>query len=179
MFSRRWYVAPVIAILLIGLLVAGGYVIHRAGWTQGYSMGLVAEGGEEAAPYAFGPRSYGYRGRFVGHSPLLSGFGLVIGIMVLVVVAKCIAHLLFWRNARRFNWASTGAGKPPFEGAPGRMPMYGPAARMWARRWHRMHRGMPHQWWGHVPPWFCEEGDEPEEDKGQAAEDAPEVETES
>lgn len=174
MFSRRWYVGPVIAILLIGLLFAGGYAIHRAGWMQGYAMGLVAQGGQDAAPYAFGPWGYGYPGHFFGHSPSLLGFGLLIVIMVLVMVGKCVAYLLFCRDARRFKWAATGAGKPPFEGAPEGMPMYGPAAPMWARHWHRMHHG-----WGHVPPWFCEERDEPEEDKGQAAEDAPEVEAES
>jgi len=173
-----------VAVLVIGLLALGGYAIHRAGWAQGYAMGLVATGGEEAAPapyvrHGFGLWRYGYPGRFFGHSPFRSGFGLVIAIVGLILVGKCFAHLLFFRMMRSYKWARMRAGKPPFEGAPQGMPMYGPAGRAWARRWYMMHCHTPHRGWGHVPPWFCEGEEEPEEDKDQAAEDAPESEPES
>ena len=182
MFSRRWYIAPLVAVLVIALLALGGYAIHRASWEQGYAMGVVATGGEEAAPapyarHRFGLWSYGYPGRLFGHSPFLSGLGLVIAIVGLITVGRCIAHLLFFRTIRRYEWSGAQAGEPPVEGAPQGMPMYGPAGRAWARRWYRMRCHTPHRGWGHVPPWFYGREEETQED--QAAEDATEPEPES
>ena len=169
MLSRRWYIAPLVLILIVGLLGAGGYVIHRAGWMQGYAMGQLATAGEETAPmpYAarvFGPWGRGYRAPFFGRSPLLSGFSLVIGIVVLILVSKCMVYLLFGRHMHHFKWAAARKGRVPFEGT-----MYGPAGRARARRWHRMHCQMS--------PWF-DEGDEmSNEGEDEGAEDTPEAES--
>jgi len=176
MFSRRWYIAPLVLILIVGLLGAGGYAIHRAGWMQGYAMGQLATAGKETAsmPWAaraFGPWGHGYRAPFFGHSPFRSGFSLVIGIVVLMLAAKCMAYLLFGRHVRHPEWAAARKGRVPFEGMPGGMPMHGPAGRARARRWHRMHCQMS--------PRFYEDEEEPGEDKGQAAQYAPEASAES
>ena len=169
MFSRRWYLGPLALILIVGLLGAGGYLIHRAGWMQGYAMGLVAQGGKQAVPSAFGSWGYGYPGRFFGHSPFLSGFGLLIGIMVLVTVGRCMAYLLFGGHMRESKWAAARKGRGPFGGMPPGMPMYGPAGRAWARRWHRMHCQMS--------PWFEKEDETSDRSEDEGAEDIRESES--
>ncbi len=73
MFRRRFF-STALAFLLVGtLLLAGCFLLARAGWSQGYTAGLQA-GGAEVAPIA----PYGFYGPLtLGIFPLLCGFGLL------------------------------------------------------------------------------------------------------
>jgi hypothetical protein len=71
----RLAIAAIVGILLFGA-IAGG--IHQAGWNEGYTAGLLANGGDNAkalTPYLTNPGAYGPHG-WGGH-----GFGFIGGIL--------------------------------------------------------------------------------------------------
>jgi len=118
MGRRSWFVGLFVTLIVISLLVLGGVAIHRAGWVQGYAMGQLGTGEEgEApvpyAPHAFGP--WGYRGRYLGHSPVLRGLGLLAGIVGVILVGKLIFGLVVFRHMRPWKWAFASGDVP--EGA--------------------------------------------------------------
>ena len=76
MFRGRFFVSTLFSILLIGLLVAGGYALIRLGWSQGYAMGLQAAQGEALPSAPFVP--YPRYGLGFGFLPFLCGFGLLL-----------------------------------------------------------------------------------------------------
>ena len=60
--SSKWFLWKALVVLVvltvIGLLIAGGMLIHRTGWSQGYRT--AGEEGGAAAPYA--PYGLGFPG---------------------------------------------------------------------------------------------------------------------
>ena len=68
----------VLAVLIVGLLTAGGYGVYRMGWAQGYQTAAISaaaagQGSDnpqgQVAPYAYGPWGYG------GYGPRMWGPG--------------------------------------------------------------------------------------------------------
>jgi hypothetical protein len=113
MYRTRSFLAPLVGLIILGLLVMGGFALQRAAWWQGYMMGQLAAGGE-APGIAYMP-----------YGPNLFGPFLVIGLLVLLVlVGGFIVRLLAWQGAAR-AWMKSG----------------GPKAEEWARHWHRSHGG--------------------------------------
>jgi hypothetical protein len=146
-----WFVAKAVATLvLVGLLVVGGFALYHAGLSQGYAVSAPAAGSEDVATLPYLPGGFGHPGWH--HHP----FGVVgalfrIGLLILffAIVAKLVRFVI-WGPRWRFG-------------------MMGPWAKPWHRghwrratRWHRTH--------GHMPPW-CWDWDEDEE-----AGDKPETE---
>jgi hypothetical protein len=118
-------------LLLIGLLVLGGFLIYNMGWRQGYVAGLLATGGEHAVPMHAG---WGYPERAFGPGLVFGGLGLffLIGMVVLLVVATSgIFRARRWRMAGQMPdgpWAQHGPWRhgpwaygpvPPWCQAPG------------------------------------------------------------
>lgn len=144
--SRGWIVARVVlAVLVVGLLVGGGYALYRGAWSHGYAAGQAAEtGGEIAAPgwygYPFPMRPHGF------------GLGLFFAIGLALLFFAFVGKMM-----RVAFWSKAMAGGPF------------PADARWARHWaaHR-HWHYPH---GPVPPWFW---GEPPEDKADKT-DKPEA----
>lgn len=85
MSRARFVVVPVVSLVIIGLLIAGGWAVHRIGWSQGYAMGQLAAEGEAASSLAYGPSGAGYVGLF-----LLLAFVLLL---VVGIVGKLLRFL--------------------------------------------------------------------------------------
>ena len=61
MFARgSIFIRALFALLLVALLVAGGYFIYQAGQAQGYAQGVAASGAELPSPGAPQPYYPGY-----------------------------------------------------------------------------------------------------------------------
>ena len=138
--SRGWIVARVVlALLVIALLVGGGYALYRGAWNQGYMAGQAAAGGESTAPmwyghpYAMRPHGFGL-GLF---------FAIGLGILFFAFIGKMM-RMAFWSKAM------AGGHHPPD-------PRW---AKHWAahKRWHHHH--------GH-PPWCRCEPPEEQADKAE------------
>jgi hypothetical protein len=139
----------VTTVVLIGLLVAGGFAIHRLGWSQGYAAAELTAAGEEApapplAPPGWRPIGFAYR-------PLGGGLlvALLLGLIFLAVSGKLV-RVIMW-------------------GAMGGPAMAGSwMADPWGHHRHRMH--------GPVPPWHgsrCEQpGERPREGDERTGADA-------
>ena len=156
-----WFVARAVAmLLLIGLVVAGGFTIHYISWSQGYTAGQLTAEGEEAATPPYLPDESGYltwHARSVHHPFSVVGTLLKIGLCILffVIVFKLIRFVIWGSMFRR---AMAGPWVRHWHGHPGRR-----AYRRYAR-WHRMH--------GPMPPWCWDWDEEDEEtDKELDAED--------
>jgi hypothetical protein len=149
--SKTWFVwRALVALIIIGLLVGGGWAIYRTGWSQGYMTGQLAAAAEEAVVIPYPPYAFGYPGRPV----VLGGLGLLVlfGLLVLplLVIGK-MARLHAGRMA----------------GGPGKMadwPKEGPPP--WIRHWHRDR--------GRRPPW-CWDWEEPAD--AQTKETGPDAQT--
>jgi hypothetical protein len=102
MFHRGHFVLRILgALLLIGVMIAGGALLFRAGQAQGYALGAATAANQIAAPnangapapngvmpgpfYPRGPYGYGYSYGFGPHfMPLFFPFGFFgIGLFVL------------------------------------------------------------------------------------------------
>jgi len=135
MYRKRFWVVPLAALLIIALVAIGGFTIHRAAWSQGYTMGQLAAGVEEGAPMPYGPHRFGYPSRPFGLGSFFCAPALfVLGGLMLVGMFAKVLHFRAWRRAM----------------------VGGPKARAWARQWDR------HP--GHVPPW-CWEWEKPPQGK--------------
>ena len=147
MSHQRFPWPALAALIVVGLLIAGGTAIHRSGWTQGYVMGRLAAGDEggAAVPYA-----YGYPGRHFGFAPALCGLGplLTVGLLLLALVAAGrFFRFRAWKKAA------------------------GPEGERWARHWARhWHHGPTPPWcWGREEPAEgTDEGAEPNAETGHA-----------
>jgi hypothetical protein len=130
-------------LILIGLLILGGFAIYRIGWSEGYRVGLLTDGGVEGMLVPYAPYGSGFLGLL-----------LVIGVFFLMfaVIGKFF-RLLAWRSAGG-PWMM--AHRPP--GTPG-----GPKGEAWAKHWQRHRHG------GHGPAW-CWDWEETSEEKDQEAE---------
>jgi hypothetical protein len=134
MFPRRFLIAGVVALVILGLIVSGITAsVQRNAWMQGYLMGRLesgsTSGGSNAAPLA--PYLYGYRAPYGGGG----GFGWL---GVILVVFLLFAGLRVLRCA--VGYAGGGPG--------GRR--YGPGQR----------HGHRPPWWG----WDEPAPDRPDED---------------
>jgi len=130
--SRKWLpflLRALAALIVVGLVIGGGFAIHRISWSQGYRMGQLAAGGEEGAVAPYAP----YR---LGRPGLLLTAGVLL--LVLLVIGK---FFRFW--AWNMAW-----GPWMMAGGPWAMA-HRPKGRHWAA--HRAaHRHRPH---GPMPPW--------------------------
>ena len=118
------------AVLLIGALVAAGWMIFQAGQAQGYAMGAAQAaaqagdaGGVQPVPQG-GPFYPGYYGYYRPHfSPFFPLAG-IFWFLVLFFVIGGLFRAIFWglRGPRHYGWY----------GGPGH---------------HH-----PHGWWGGPPP---------------------------
>ena len=126
MFKKWFWLKALVALIVIGGLVAAGVGIYRAGWWQGYRLGQVTvgedEGEETLHPHRFDRfrsfRGFGFphhRSRF-GFTPMWFGGGLFLRIGLLLAVLALIGGLF-----RRHAWRAA----------------CGPARRYW-------HHGHPH-----------------------------------
>lgn len=144
---RNWFVWRAVAtVVLIGLLVAGGFATHRLGWSQGYAAAELAAAGEEAptpplAPSDWRPIGFAYR-------PLGGGLfvALLLGLVFLAVAGKLV-RVVLW-----------GAMAGPAVAGPW-------TAGSWRRHWHRMHGPVPPRY----GPWCEQPGEGPREDDEQAS----------
>jgi hypothetical protein len=117
MSKMRFVAIPMVAAIIAGLLIVGGWAVHRIGWSQGYAMGQLAVGAETVAPVPYAPPDFGYVGLFV-----IVGLGLLF---LLGVIGKVLRV-----------WAWTMVGGP-------RMMAAGLKGERWVRHWHRHHPPMP------------------------------------
>jgi hypothetical protein len=117
------------ALLVIGVLVAGGTALFRAGWAQGYQVGALAtapggSGNAPALPYYYPP--YAFYPPFGFHPFGL--FGLVFGFFLIFFLFGGLFRFLGWRH-----WAGhTGYG----DWSQGSVPP-------WAKEWHERHHPQP------------------------------------
>jgi hypothetical protein len=144
MFRRRFFPGILGTLLILTLLVVGGFAIHRAGVAQGYTLGLQASAAEagEAVPLPVAP--YSYPGYGYGFRPFFGGFGFLLMLGLGFLFFAFIARFFF------FGWAWRRWAGGPHGGAP------------WAKHWKHHH--------GRVPPWHDdwdeeETPDEPGEPK--------------
>lgn len=136
MLKTRLLLVPLSFLVVIGLLIGGGWAIHRIGWTEGYAVGMGAAAGEvTAVPYA--PTGFSYLGLF-----LTAGLAFLV---LMALVGKLLGLLAFRTVAGPWMMAH----RPP------RGPM-GPNGERWASYWHKH----PH----HMPPW-CWSGEQAAEQK--------------
>lgn len=141
MFRGRFLGFLFAMLLVVGLLGLAGSSIYRAGWTQGYFVGKVSDGGESAAvtPEAAPGRALHYGG---GFSRADSFFGTVVKcflFLFLIAMFFKFIGLLMWRKGR-YGW--------------GRHGRWG-ASSGWRKHkhWSKHHE--------HTPPWYDDESDEP------------------
>jgi hypothetical protein len=136
--SKKWLIVmrALTALVVVGLLVVGGLMIYRAGWSQGNVAGQLAAEGQDIADALYPYRGFGYMGRPFGFPSFL--FGAVLFFMLLIAVGK-LFRLLTWNKM-----------------------MVGGPSMMTARRaghWRRFHGHAPY---GPMPPWFGGWEDQPE-----------------
>ncbi|MGD8968982.1 MAG: hypothetical protein PVI07_15860 [Anaerolineae bacterium] len=131
--SRNWFVWRAVAtVALLGLLVGGGFAIHRLGWSQGYAAAELTAQGEEApapplAPPGWRPVGFARGGLLVS---------LLLGLLFFAFVGKLL-RVTMW-------------------GAMAGPAMCHPAmGRSWRHPRHWMHGPMP-PWYG---PWYEQPGE--------------------
>jgi hypothetical protein len=132
MSNRRFWLASLSGLIIIGLLILGGYALYTTAWSQGYALGQLAAGreGQAVAPYM--PFGFGFPG------PLLT---LLLLLVLFVVIGKFLRLLI---------WAIVG-GPWMMAGGPWNMAN-GPKGQHWAYHWHRHHGPMPPWWQGWEKP---------------------------
>jgi hypothetical protein len=161
-----WVVARVVAgLILIGLIVGGGFAVYRMGWSHGYIASEGAEGAiEPALPHRgpMGPWRHGPMGYHFGAGRFLLGAGLVF--LGFLFVGK-LMRILFWGTWAHRHWG------PWNHGHWGPMPY---------RRRHPRRRGRHPRarWADHCGPWGPYPGG-PEDAAADADEDRAEDADES
>ena len=89
MLKKRFWVVPLAALIIVALLILGGFAIHSISWSQGYRMGQLAAGGEGDVVVPYAPYGFGYPGLFIT-------IGLLF--LLLIVVSKFF-RFWAWRMA--------------------------------------------------------------------------------
>jgi hypothetical protein len=138
--SRTWFrLAPLAILIIIGMLIAGGFVFYRISWLEGYRTGqMVAAGVADGTVVPYVP-----------HQPGCGGLLLTLGaIFLLLLVVGKFFRFWAWRAA----------------GGPGMMP-HGQKSEYWARHWrrHRPHGPVPPWCWDWEEP-SEEKAEEPKPD---------------
>jgi hypothetical protein len=110
MFRFGFLFRFLLALVLIGVLVAGGMALYRTGWAQGYQTAAVTTAAGSAAGaaapavpapyYAYPPVPYGYG---YGFHPFFFPFGPLLGIGFFLFVIFAIGGL--FRFGMRRHWA--------------------------------------------------------------------------
>jgi hypothetical protein len=138
MSQTRFPLFPLAILIIIGLLIGGGFAIHRISWLDGYKTGQLVARGADGAVMPYPP----YRPSCVG--PLLT-LGVIF---LLLLVAGKFFRFWAWK-------AASGSGASPA----------GPKSERWVKHWHRHrpHGPMPPWCWGWDEP-SEEETMEPESD---------------
>jgi len=159
--SRTWFVwRALAALIIIGLLVGGGWAIYRTGWSQGYTNGQLAAATEEGGVMPYPPYAFGYPRPPTALAPVLLGLGLLglFGLLVLPLLAI----------GKMISFHARGMAGGPGGAFPGRKmadwSKEGPPT--WIRHWHRDH--------GRRPPW-CWDWEEPADE--QTKETGPDAQT--
>ena len=153
MSKKNWILARALgAVITIGLLVAGGVLVYRAGWSQGYVASSPVVEGKEIEMPAFGHPGWRFAPVPYRAAPIMFGAGfLKIGLLVLFLA-------MIGRMFRFVLW-----------GPAGRFGMAGPRFRHPATRWCRMHGPVPPWCWGCEGPSGEQTGKvAPEADTGKA-----------
>ena len=143
-----WFLAKAVAtLLLIGLLVAGGFGLYYAGVFRGYAVSELVAEGEEIAKPAFLPENlppFGYH-----HYRPFGVIGMLFKIVLFFVFIGIIAKLIrfaIWGSVFHHAWHG-----------PWAKPWHGHHGWRGYRRHARFHRHGPP-----MPPW-CWDWDEDEE----------------
>jgi hypothetical protein len=158
-----WFLARAVAtLILIGLLVGGGFALYYAGVFKGYAASELVAAGEEAAKPAFLPESLPpfryHHYRPFGVIGML--FKIVLFFIFIGIIAKLIRFVV-WGSVFRHGWCG-----PWGKHWHGPHWAHGPHARRAYRRHARHHRHGPP-----MPPWFWDwDEDEDEEDAGDEPE---------
>jgi hypothetical protein len=142
MSKTRFLLVPLIMVILIGLLIGGGWTIHRIGWSEGYA---AAAGEVSVVPYA--PTGLSRVALF-----------LTAGLAGLVFVAFVGMLLRLWAF-------KTFAGPWMLAGGPWRHAPVGPNGEHWASHWRHFHRHAP-PWWCWEEP---EEGEREGQEAGPSS----------
>lgn len=153
MFRRRFLWVPVVGLILIGLLVAGGFAVHQLAWSRGYAMGQAAGVEEGEALVRPSPFAWGHPGRYYGYSPLGSGLGIVVMLFLAI-----LAFGFFCKICGFVMWM-----------------LMGPRVRRYRTAWRRPRRWHPHH--GFPPHWHWD-WEEADDDAAQDAEPAKDAEAE-
>jgi hypothetical protein len=137
MFSRTVF-RIIIGLIIVGLLVGGGFALYRVGWMQGHNTVQISDGGEvtmmhpghfPSARFAMYPHMRGMTHFFPGGGLLLA----CLPIFSLLLLAGAVAH---FSRRRWYQKMAAEHGAPP-----------------WAEGWHGFHGGpcgpmKPHPKWG-------------------------------
>jgi hypothetical protein len=128
MSRRGFFAVPFVLMLVSILLIVGGLALHRIGWSEGYQMGLLADGTQSnmVLPYSIG-------------MPGLA-LTLIVVLLAIMLVGKAF-HLLAWTAACQ-SWAP---GSGPAQTA------HRPAWAHWARH-HCHHPPAPPWCWEPTGP---------------------------
>jgi len=125
MSQTRFPLFPLAILIIIGLLIMGGFSIHRISWMDGYKTGQLVARGADGAVMPYPPYQSGCGG------PLLT-LGVIF--LLFLVVGKFF-RFWAWKMARG-PW----------------MMAHGLKGERWARHWHRPHGPMPPWCWGWEEP---------------------------
>lgn len=141
--NKNWFVWRAVAmVVLVGLVAAGGFAIHRLGWSQGYAAAeLVAEGEDAPTPPLAAP----------GWRPVGSVYWPSIGGLLVTLLLGLIAFAFVGKLLRILLWGAMGG---PAMGGPW-------MAGSWRHHWYRMHGPVPSPY-GHGP-WYYEPAEAPQE----------------
>jgi hypothetical protein len=119
--TGSFFVRFLIALLVIGLLVAAGVAVYRAGFSQGYVLGAVAGAGENLPDRPGAPLYPGFWGYAPGFYRPHFGFGFfpffpLFGLLLFGLLIFWLVGGLF--RARRWGWYGHPHGYPPHWGPP-------------------------------------------------------------
>jgi hypothetical protein len=120
MFKNRKYLGILVAVVLVLLLVAGGFALYRAGFAHGVAanlniedLGFMGHGDfgsfYDDGRYAAMGHPFSHHGRGFGFNPLGGLFGLFFFGLILFLIFRGIASL-FW--GRRMHMAYGPHGHP-------------------------------------------------------------------
>jgi len=106
MSRRAFFIAPLVALIVFGLLLAAGaFGLHRWAWSQGYAAGQLASAGKEMPPQVGYPmRPFGARGFFCAPTLLIILGGLVLLGMVGKWVHMWTWHRVMHSQGRKAMW---------------------------------------------------------------------------
>ena len=90
MLRRYWWVVPAAGLIMLALLMVGGYALYHMAWTSGYA---AASADVAPPPYAYPTSPAGFSGFFWGPGLLV----LICGLLLFGFVGK-LFRLWMWRS---------------------------------------------------------------------------------